>query len=814
MTENKKSYEIIRNKLEDSFEILGRLLYKNPIKTLIVIFLITGTVSYLISHLTMDTSAEGMLYKDDPIRIAYNQFRDQFGSDANIIIAVHPPEVFNENFLKKLKSFHSDLKKEIPYVKEINSLINARCTRGEGDVLIIEKLLSQWPANSTDLGLLKEKVMNNPLFINNFISEDGRVTALIIELAAKAGKKEENKNKTSVEPSYISAKENTEIVKILTKLVEQYQGDDFQIFYSGGPVVEDRFNYYTMIDTFLQMIPCSLVIIIFPWFLFRRFSGVILPYTVIMPALFCVFGLMALFNIPFSLISGTLPPFVIAVGTGDSIHFLTIFYRNFDKGKSKEDAVAIALKHTGSAIVLTSLTTAAGLLSFSFAELASIAHFGIFAAVGVILALLFTIFMLPPLLALFPLKIKADEKKESNFLDGPLLFFAKLSTGHPVKIIIIAILIFIISCVMLLDVRFSHFPLSWFPDDTTVVKDTFFIDDKLKGTVPLEIIIDTKKEGGVYNPELLNSIEKFSNEIRKNDNPDIYIGKVFSINDIIKEINSALHGSDPNYYTIPQDSKAVAQQFLLFEMNGSDDLERVVDSTFSKTRITIKTTWVDAVVFDKYIIDLNKRLKEFFPNEVDITVTGLMSLIARTFPATLNSMTKSYVIAFIAISIMMVFLVGDSKIGLLAMFPNLLPIAIVMGIMTFFKFPLDMNTIMIGSIALGVVVDDTVHYIYNFRKYYEQTGDAIYSVTETFLGCGRAMLITTLILSCVYAGCLLWNMQNVKRFGGFVSLVIFLALLSDFIVLPAILVLISKTKNKLGQQNYKSLNIKDGDFAN
>ncbi len=324
--------------------------------------------------------------------------------------------------------------------------------------------------------------------------------------------------------------------------------------------------------------------------------------------------------------------------------------------------------------------------------------------------------------------------------------------------------------------------------------DTLSIDNHLKGIIPLEVIIDTKKENGIYDPEILNAIENFTRHIEKIDHREISVGKVFSIIDIIKEINQALHENQANQYTIPQDRNAIAQELILFENSGSDDLDRIVDSEFRKTRITIKTSWVDAVVFDKFIKDMETCLNTIFYGKTDFQLTGAMSLIARTFPATLGSMTKSYVIALFVISLMMIFLVGDMKIGLVSMFPNLLPIVFVMGIIVLCGFPLDINTMMIGSIAIGVVVDDTVHFIYNFRKYFDKTGDAEKAMRETFLGTGRAMLITTLILSTCFATNMLCMMDNVVRFGAFNALVILFALLADFILAPALLVLLARKK--------------------
>jgi predicted RND superfamily exporter protein len=270
------------------------------------------------------------------------------------------------------------------------------------------------------------------------------------------------------------------------------------------------------------------------------------------------------------------------------------------------------------------------------------------------------------------------------------------------------------------------------------------------------------------------------------------IGKIFSINDILKETNQALHANDPSYYTIPQDHDVIAQEFFLFENTGSDDLEKVVDSQFSKTRITIKLLWVEIFTADKIIKAVTREFDEAFAGKADITMTGMSGLMARTVPAALVSMRHSYIIAAVVITIMMILLMGNVKIGLISMVPNLLPIFMVMAFMAYINIPLDFNGLMIGSIALGLVVDDTMHFMYNFRKYYHITGDPKEAIRKTFLGTGRALLITSLVLSSGFFVTMFATLSNTIIFGLFTGLVILIALLADFVLAPALMFLLYK----------------------
>jgi predicted RND superfamily exporter protein len=800
----------ISDNVEKAFEKTGYWLYKNPLKVLFICFIFIGVLLYQLPKLTVDTSTESLLHKTDQSRLEYNAFRDQFGRAEMIIIAIKPPDVFNADFLNKLKSFQNDLEAEVPYLREVNTLINARSTRGEGDTLIVGELLEDWPQKSIDLASLKKRVMTNPVYLNNIISQDGSVTAVVIEteaVIAQEGDKEalfdafedttlvdedEQVREKPAEVRYISEKENREIVEAVQNIMDRYNGADFSLALAGGPVITDIFNASTWADIEKSMTLSILVNAFFLAILFRRLSGIILPLFIIVLSMFSTIGLMALFNIPFKLTTNVIPGFLIAVGLADSVHILAIFYRRLDLGSSKKEAIAYAMGHSGQAIVMTSLTTAAGVLSFSFAELTAIAEMGVFAAIGVVLALLFTVIMLPALLALTPIKQKTGSAKRSNLMDRILLFFVDFSTTHPGKIIVVCPVIFLVSVVFISQLRFSDNLVEFFPDKSRIKHDIIFIDKELNGMMALEAVIDTKRENGIYEPDVLNKIEKFSHMVENIKTDEIYVGKVFSINDILKEINQALHKNDPSYYSIPQDKDTVAQEFLLFENSGSDDLERIVDSQFSKTRITIKTPWTDSVVYEKFIDDIAGMFHEVFQDKAQIILTGEMALMARTIPATLNSMAKSYVAAFLVITIMMILLVENIKLGLLSMVPNLLPIIFTMGLIGLAGLSLNMNTLMIGSIAIGLVVDDTVHFMHNFRRYYDKTGDSYAAIRATLLGTGRALLITTLVLSSGFFVLTVASMKNFVQFGLFTGITIIFALLADFLVAPALMVLITQ----------------------
>jgi predicted RND superfamily exporter protein len=372
-----------------------------------------------------------------------------------------------------------------------------------------------------------------------------------------------------------------------------------------------------------------------------------------------------------------------------------------------------------------------------------------------------------------------------------LLWFSSFSTRYPKRVVAGALIVFAVSIYFTFQVSYSHNVLNWIADKEKVTADVPYIDTHLNGTIALEIIIDTGWAGGVKHPRFLKRLQSFKQDILGYADPHVRVGKVYAIDDIIKEVNQSLNDNAPGYYAVPGLQEAISQELLLFENSGSDDMERFVDWGKRIARLSIKIHWTDAVYLKPFVDHVQDVLYGYFPDAKSIVVTGIPALLSRSIPASLHSMAKSYVIAFMVITLLMIVHAGQVKIGLLSMISNLLPIFMTMGIMGAFSIRLDMSTIMIGSIAIGIVVDDTLHFMYNFKKYFDQTGNAALAIEKTMLGTGRALLLTSMILSAGFFILMTASLSLLIVFGWLTGITIVFALLADFIVNPALMVLVA-----------------------
>ncbi len=800
----------IRHRIETGFEAFGHTVYRHHWKVLLLMLaLIVGLVSQA-KHLTMDTSTEGFLHEEDPILLDYNAFREQFGRDEVVLLAIDGEEVFSLPFLERLRALHIELRDTVPHLDDITSLINARSTVGAEGALIVGELLEEMPTSDEELAAIKARALANPVYRDLLISADGTITSIVLRTNAYSSVGQEVDVMAGFDDAqegprpFLSDAENSELVAAVRDIVGRHQGEGFNIRLAGSPVVGDTLkrSMQSNMKRFMLMALAAISLVLF--LLFRRLSGVILPMLTVALSVASTLGLMGLVGIPFKLPTQIMPSFLLAVGVGASVHLLTIFFRRLqqlhDKDEQvessghKETAIAYALGHSGLAIAMTSLTTAAGLASFAGAEVAPVSDLGLIAAAGVLLALVYTLVLLPALLSIVPIKAKKSQGSQAirERTDALLSAIADFSTRRANVVLGLSAVVLAVGLAGALQVKFSHKPFEWFAEEHPVRQATDFIDSRLKGASSVEVVVKTAEVNGLYEPRIMQALSDLGPKVEAIDHGELFVGKSLSLADILKESNRALNENRPEFYAIPDNRELIAQELLLFENSGSDDMEDFVDSQFTTARFTARMPWVDGILYEDFIDELEALFRAELGDGVEVSSTGMATLLGRTMGATIYSMAQSYVIAALVITLMMVLLIGSVRVGLVSMIPNLTPIILTLGLMGWFGMPLDLFTMLIGSIAIGLAVDDTIHFMHNYRRYHAISGDVAFAVRETLLSSGRAMLVTTVVLSLGFFLYLFADLSNVVNFGLLTGFTIIMALLADFFLAPALMALMHR----------------------
>lgn len=790
MNKKKANWKV---KVEYGFELLGLAMGRRPWLWLFACLLIVAALASQLPHLKQDSSIEGFLPKDSDTIQSYLRFKEIFGRDETFVIAIDVENPYTQKFSTQLHRLQQELLDEVPYIAKVDSIANARYTHGENDTLYVDELLPETlPDDPSEIEKLRNYAVTNENYSNFLIAEDGKMVTLVVRLNSFNYEKDEN---GELHRRYLDETDMLSAYSKLHEIVDRNRGviSDY-IELTGGMPISLELSELTRLDFILLSGLANLIIGFVLLLIFKRLSGVLFPLIVMLFGVTVTMSFMAIFGTPIQVSTSILPAFLLSVCVGDSIHLLAIFYRHYDEGDEKIHALAKSMGHSGLAMLFTSITTAAGLMSFATSDLTMVSALGIYGALGSLVAFFLSISILPCLIALTPIKRRALHQDESKNMHRFLAWCAYFSIRYAKVIVLVGVALLAGSMYFASQIKFSHYPLGWLPQDNPYTVAIKKFEQRMGSTSSIEVVLDTGKDRGVLNPGFLRAMDEIQQEVISWDTENYSIAKAISVTNIIKETNRALHDNADEYYSIPDDPNLISQELFMVEMDEPDDLYNVVDNDYRIARMTITSTWFDGVYMQSLLSKLQARLDEaMLPYDVKTSFTGVSPIMGVTFAKMLVSTAESYGLAVISITFMMVLLIGNAKLGLLSMIPSLLPILMVLAIMQLLGIRLDMLTMLIGSIAIGLTVDDNIHFMHGFRRLYIKTGDPAYAIERTLMSTGRAMLITSIVLSLGFLVYIKAQMTIMASFGIITAGCIVLALLASYLVAPALMFLANKT---------------------
>jgi predicted RND superfamily exporter protein len=804
----------VRERIEAALERLGHLCFRHAWPILIGFAIVLGLGASQIPSIEIRTSMDEFLQRGDPTKAAYDAFLARFGRDDMILLAIEPEDVFDPAFLERLRDFHEALEDEVPHLREVQSLITARETRGVDDGLIVGELFEDWPETPGELAAIRERALANPLYVDFILSRDARLTLVTVELEAfsveqgdllagfdddlGAGAGAGADPAAAKEARHLTGAQEAASVAAIESVVERFSDPDFPIHAGGAPVLNVRMMVSLVTNILVFTALSTVMIAFFLVVVLRRALGVFIPLGVSILSVVGTLGLMGSLGIPAMPISEIVPSFLLSVGVGASVHLIVIFLQRFEAGASREDAIAGALGHSGLPIIMTSLTTAGGLASFAAADLLPVAIFGVVSPLGLLVVLVLTLSLTPALLAVAPIRAttgtptkvtttETGDRVPDALSVRMLTRLGAYATRRPGVVIGASVAMVFVAIVGMLRLEVSFDNLEWFPDDLPAKIATRTLDEKFGGSMALEMLVVTPEPNGLQDPAVLAAMDRARQTIEGLQVGAVVAGRSVSLVDVVKEIHQALNEGRPEARVVPRDRALIAQELILFENSGSDDLEDVVDTTFEVGRFTIRVPMVDALHYPPFGEEVSRLFEEVLPGDVVAQQTGMMMVMGRTFVATIETMFRSYTIALLVITPLMMLLLGSFRLGLIAMIPNLFPIVLTLGLMGWTGQPLEMFSLLIGSVALGLAVDDTIHFMHGFRRRYARTGSVEQSVRETLQTTGQALLFTSVVLAFGFLIYVFSDLNNLTRFGAFTAFSIAMAFFADVLLAPALM---------------------------
>jgi len=800
----------LRDSVEEAFARWSDGILRHRKAVITASLLVVGFLSAGLPRLEIETSFESYLPRENPAQQLHEQFREEFGSGERIVILVRPEELYDIHFLGDLQQLHFAIEEGLPYLDDLTSLVNARFLIGGPGTLTSEGLLDEPVQDQAGLARLRERLQSNPIYQHVIISSDEKATALIIELDGSLGELDGSTRVDATLDGFedevlpgaaftrgamLTTEQSEHLVRALEKILSENTPASAKVFVAGTPLLAHRLGAMLTRDI-VVFVTVSLVLTALLLFaLFRNLWATIYPLVVVGLSVAGTLGWMGLAGIPITAVTEILPSLLVAIGVGDAVHIQSMFYKHRGSGGDVPASIRWAMEHSGLAVLLTSLTTAASMAAFQSAELQPIIDFGRVAPVGVGLALVLSITLLPALLSLAPMdSVAVGEKgaERSDRLDGVLLWLGSIGTQRPVAVLSLTALILLCAVAGAAQLRFSQDDLRWLPEDDSIRIATEELNRTMGGAEPFELYVQLADDLDLREPAVINVLREIEERTSEMRIGAVEVAQSLSLVDVLEETHRALSEDSDAALSLPQTRPAVSQELLLFESAAPDDLARMVDTGWRKTRLAMTVPFVDALHYPRFAAAVAEMARDVvekhgLEDSVEIEPTGMLTVAGETFLLLFVSMTRSYAIAFGVVTCLMLVLIGNLRIGLLSVIPNLTPILLVLGLMGWVGAALDISSMLVGGILIGVVVDDTIHFAHNFGRYRNQIGCSFQAIQETLLTTGRAMLVTSIVLSIGFFSFTGASLENISDFGLYCGIGVVFAFLADVILLPALI---------------------------
>ena len=806
----------------------------------------------------IDMTMEAYFQKDDPTKLAYDLFRDEFGSDEVLFLTYRAKDgdVFSPQSLIALQALHKELTEYrlampsgqtsgLDRITDVTSLINASYMEGSAGELLSKPLIGdELPSTDVERERLRTKALNHPDFPGVYLSPDSQYGSIVIETDLGASRIDEHSAEQALDGGVqddetldVEAfdtdfdmdtqwRAGDEQAEIKAPAFEQVAIEDFarfmhaiepiiakpeyteffQFYPAGGAVLMTFFNDVMMQQMALILI-CSIALILAVlWLLFRSLSAVLWSMSIVIVSLLWVLGLIGWSGALMTMMINIVVFLVIAVGVADAVHILSgyLYFRRV--GEEHQQALRSVFKKSGLACFLTSLTTAIGLAALTLVPIIPVRNFGIFAAIGVLVAFLMTVFLLPLMLDLWaPVKRQTTAASKPSLIQRLLRSVETLGYSHPKKIIAVFGAITIYLVVGIFDIKVDSNMVALLPEDTLVRQSVDVVDQHMAGSSVMEIIFDAGQADAFNDPDILNRMEGLQMFIER-QYPDM-VGKTSSLVNISKDSFKAFNDDDPAMYTIPQEPNVLAQTLFMFNSANPEDRRQFVSDDYSKARMTITLKNAGSYVYIPMIDEIQQEVDSLFASAkpqypaLDIRLTGSMSLMIKLVDYISWSQIKSFGLALCVISALLLLVFGSKRIGLIALLPNLLPIILAFGLMGHLGIPLDTDTLLIAPIIIGIAVDDTIHFLTHYRASMHQTGHIPSAIRMAIREAGQAIAFTSLILSIGFLVFLFSEHLALRNFGVLSSMAIMFALITDLLLLPALCMLFKADFNQSRKNN-------------
>ena len=775
----------------------ARFVLKHRALAILFVFIVTAALWYPLikkklktgkPSIIVETSVERMTLEDDEALAHYKEFAEEFGSEEYIFIVFKTDHMFEPETLQMidritrwLEDFEYEYRddegkwRKRKIVDYVLSITNAKRMVGSEGMLEILPVMPEIPKTKEEALAAKKLLLENPFYVDNIISADGKTAGIVAYLVNIPN--DQFYRRVLVE----SAREY--LAEEKSKLPYPIDG-----FYLGGiPVLKTDLVDMERSDSRVFTVVSVALIVVVLFLFFRNLQGIYLPLITVAFAEAWTLALMSYIGATLNVVTSMLTPLLLVLGVALVIHVLSQYYEESVKSPDKLTATRRMVVHLFWPCFLTSFTTAIGFSSLCISKVVPVREFGILSAFGVLMVFVIGMSFDPALLSYLP---RPSERKKKAYDTGLLAKILRWISGvdrkRPGLIMAIGLAALLWGVIGIFRIKVETHLLKFFKESHPIRQSFAFIDENLGGINPMEVAIEGEP-GSMKRADVLKAIDRLAQFF--SEQPEL--GKVVSVADFIKDLNRAMHGGNPAFYKIPDTDAEVAQLLLLYEMTDQTyGLDKYVNFDYSRARLIGRIRQIGSGELVKLLKRTDEFVKGAFPKDIRVRTTGSAILYSNLVNRLVSSLIKSFGLAVFLIWMVMSILFRSVRTGLVSMIPNVSPIVITLGAMGWFGIELNIATAMIASVAIGIAVDDTIHFISRLRREFGKDHDYRAASHRAITSVGRAIVSTSVVISAGFGVLLLSNFLPTIYFGLLTGITMITALLGVLFMLPSCLILL------------------------
>ncbi len=750
---------------------LAEILVEKRVLLLALILIVTAVSAYFLKNLGIENSLDVWFLKNDKVLLDYNKFKSIYGNDEVILAWVKPENgIYDKAFAGRIYDVSNELGKH-KLVKRILSITKAPYLESRGDMLIVEDIVKTKPDASFDVENFRARLNSNPQMKKLLLNRDSTATIIVIE-------------------PVITDEMDAKRPELIDYVKKNLDGMEFKLLGTG--VVYNELNRLTMNDTTLFTSLTYIILLVSILLFYRKKSIMIATTATIVLVSVLILGVLGLFRQKLNMVSAILPSLVLIMCLEDIIFIYSHYY---DTPPSERD-IKKTIGHVLVPCFFTSFTTAIGFFSFCTSPMKILKYFGIFAALAVVLEYVVSMIVGTFVLAFMEnrrskkgIQVETGKAFYEKFFRPRLTWINAFVQKNNKAIAAFFFLVLLAGVSGITQLKVDTFTIGMLKESNGIRKDSVFFEKDYGFYVPLEVRL-IPKEGTIKAPEFLKGLSLLQDEIEK----DPSYNKSTSIADVVKQLNRVLTDNRESSYRIPDTQNAIAQELLLYEMDGNNDLWYFVDSNYTEARLTVRIPMTSSRSFRAIIDNMEKMVNETFGGNVSVAFGGYIPLYIKLIEYIARTQVESFILAFILIFASTTLLLRSWYYLVIIVIPNIIPIIFTLGFMGFTGINLDVATVTVAAITIGLSVDNTIHYLYYFKQLRKEGKNVRDAVREALLFKGAPMFISNIILVFGYLIMIFGHVTSVVYFGLLTSLTLSVAMLCDIFLLPSLLILFSREK--------------------